>query len=183
MRNVIKIASVAVSIFSLITLAGCGGATDSVKTVSEPTQTKTQTVAVPLDATGTANQIKAGVSTVIKVVTLTEANDANNLIGRPNGYTSAAVLYDNAVAVGNGDKCDDFGGPGVDCGATVEVWSSNADANARAKYIQTLQKGSAMLGSEWDYIGGGVLVRVSGKLKPSEAKNYNKVFGGTLFTL
>ena len=90
----------------------------------------------------------------------------------------AAVLYDNALAVKDGYACDDPTGPGVSCGATVEVWASKADANARAKYIQTLEKAASMLGGEYDYISNGVLLRIDGKIKPSEAKKYNAAFGG-----
>jgi hypothetical protein len=39
-------------------------------------------------------RLQAVVPSVRKVVTITEDNDPNCLIGRPNGYTDAAVIYD-----------------------------------------------------------------------------------------
>lgn len=37
--------------------------------------------------------IRRLVASVVKVVTITEDNDPNNKIGRPGGYTSAAVIF------------------------------------------------------------------------------------------
>ena len=54
--------------------------------------------AVPaLDSSALATQLKAKVPSVTKIVTITENNDPNNKIGRPNGYVSAAVLYDPSL--------------------------------------------------------------------------------------
>ena len=105
-----------------------------------------------------------------KLVAITENNDPNNLLGRPNGYTAAVVIYDQ------GGSCS--GDLGVDCGATVEQWPSGADANARKDYIQGILKKAPLLGSEWDLVSGPILVRVSGKLKPSVEAVYSKAFLG-----
>ncbi len=127
--------------------------------------------AVPaLDASALATQLKAKVPSVTKIVTITENNDPNNKIGRPNGYVSAAVLYDPSL------NCD-AAGLGVDCGATIEVWPTEAAATARATYIQGILSGGGM-GSEWDFVKGGALLRVSGTLKPSAAGLYGANFGG-----
>jgi len=97
------------------------------------------------------------------VVTITEDNDPNNKIGRPNGYVSAAIIYDA------GGECEDLG---VDCGATIEVWPSAEAATERSEYIQGLQKDAPILGSEYNYLDGAALLRVSGDLKPSVAAEY-----------
>lgn len=120
------------------------------------------------DATKVAESIKTSVESVGKVVTVTEDNDPNNKIGRPNGYVSAAVIYDEALDCG-----EDLG---VDCGATVEVWSSADAAKERSEYIQGLQESSPMLGSEYNYLDGATLLRVSGDVKPSVAKEYEAAF-------
>ena len=52
-------------------------------------------------------------------MTITEDNDPNDLIGRPSGYTDAAVVYDSEA------ECTELG---VDCGATIEIWPSEAFA-------------------------------------------------------
>lgn len=100
-----------------------------------------------------------------QMVEITEDNDPNELLGRPNGYVAAVVLKDPRI--------DDCGSDlGVDCGATIEEWPDAKAAKKRADYISDLQEDSPMLGSEYHYLDGPVLVRVSGDLKPSEAEEY-----------
>jgi len=111
-----------------------------------------------------AAQIKAAVPGVKRLVTVTEDNDPNNMIGRPTGYVAAVTVYDKRVT------CTSLG---ADCGATVEQWPTAADAKARGEYIQSILKGGTWLGSEYDYVDGVVLIRVSGALKPSQAKAYD----------
>ena len=108
-----------------------------------------------------------------QVIQVTESNDPNNLIGRPNGYTGAAIIQ------AAGQECETLG---VDCGATLEKWPSADTATSRAEYLQTIQKAAPILGSEWDYVKGDTILRVSGKLTPSEAKKYSDAFGGTAVT-
>lgn len=86
-----------------------------------------------------AHQIKSKISKVTKIIHITEDNDPNNLIGRPNGYTDGAILYIN------GANQDDFG---VADGAFIEIWPTKNDASARAKYIQGLVKAAPMIGTE-----------------------------------
>lgn len=103
-----------------------------------------------------------------KLVTITEDNDPNNVIGRPSGYSTAAVLYDSRT------KCSD--GLGADCGATVEGWPTAADAKHRAAYIEKLLKASPLLGSEYDIVRGTYVLRVAGDIKPSKEKAYSDAF-------
>jgi hypothetical protein len=114
-----------------------------------------------------AKQVKARGDRIAKVVTITEDNDPNDKIGRPNGYTSAAVLYDRTLS------CPD---PGVACGASIEVWPSTADAKARSDYIQRALKDNPMLGTEYNYLRGPALFRVFGEIKPTAAKTLEAAF-------
>ncbi|WP_207021434.1 hypothetical protein [Phycicoccus sp. DTK01] len=105
-----------------------------------------------------------------KIVEVTEDNDPNDLIGRPNGYDSAAVIYDSNAT------CTDLG---VECGATVEVWPDEAAAKSRSDYIQSILEASPVLGSEFHTLAGPVLLRVDGKqLKPSLAEKYAAALTG-----
>lgn len=104
-----------------------------------------------------------------KLVQYTEDNDPNSLLGRPNGYSDGANIQ--------WLMCDDP--PSVDCGAVVEVWGSEGKAIARAKYIQGVLSDNPALGSEYAYVKGKTLIRVSGTVKPSQAKTLN-VLDGTL---
>ena len=126
------------------------------------------TEAEAADATAHAKTIKASVKSVTKLVTITEDNDPNDKIGRPGGYVSAATLYDK------GATCTELG---AECGATIEVWADEASATARSKFIQDALKGAnGMLGEEYHYQDGPVLLRVTGELKPSVAKQYEAAF-------
>lgn len=119
------------------------------------------------DAEAWANAVKQPTTTQIVVVT--ENNDPNDLIGRPNGYVSAAVIYDS------GAKCSELG---TDCGGSVEVWGSAADAKARSKYIQGILKEAPMFGTEYHTLNGDALLRITGDVKPSVAEAYAAAFSG-----
>jgi hypothetical protein len=53
------------------------------------------------------------------------------------------------------------------------LWPSQADAQTRADYIQSVLKGSPMLGTEYDYIHGSALIRITGKVLPSVAEQFH----------
>ncbi len=148
-------------------LVGCsddggGGAEESpAPTTSQATEETSTPEEEPVTAESVAQRIKAAVD--VTAVTITEDNDPNDLIGRPNGYVEAVVLKDHRT------PCEELG---VECGATVEEWPNAAAAEERSSYIQSIQKESPALGSEYHYLDGAVLVRVWGDLKPSEAAEY-----------
>lgn len=121
------------------------------------------------DASTVAQELKAASSTAIEVVTITEDNDPNDLIGRPNGYESAAIVYDSEV------PCDEIGSA---CGVVVEVFADEEAARNRADYIQGILSNAPIFGTEWNYVKGPVLVRITGGLKPSTAEQYAEAFGG-----
>ena len=157
----LRLAAVAASF--LIVLAGCGGNTDN-KPASDSSSSvpKRPTKAIEL-----AVGLNAKISSITKTVQITEDNDPNDKIGRPGGYTDAAVLYDGTV-----DLCtkDDFGAV---CGASIEIWPSAAEVDERSKFIlKTLKSADGILGSEYDYLNGNQLLRVDGGIKPSLAKKY-----------
>jgi hypothetical protein len=119
-------------------------------------------------ASKAATALKKGLPSVRKVVTITKKNDANKLLGRSNGYVSAAVLYDR------GTSCS--GKPGVDCGATVEKFTSTAKAKARKSYIQRQLRKFSFLGDEHDVVHGKFLFRISDDLSYSKISAYKKAF-------
>lgn len=170
---------VSLSVLCVVALAGCSSAAESPAPAASSVATTpssaaeispTPTPTAPLTATELAKQIKADVSTVTKIVTITEDNDPNKLLGRPNGYIDAAVIYDK------GGDCR--GSMGADCGATIEVWPTAADATARSEYIQKLLKDTPAFGTEYHTVSGAALLRVAGAVKPSTAKLYAAAFNG-----
>lgn len=144
--------TIAIAVLSLTLLAGCG-----------PTDAPTSPDGEPMTVESISDTVKASVSDIESVEELTEDNDPNELIGRPNGYVAGAVFYDSRL------ECDELG---VGCGATLEQWDSAEDAQERSDYILGILEESPMLGSEYNYLLGPYLLRVSGDLAPSEAEEY-----------
>ncbi len=62
----------------------------------------------------------------------------------------------------------------VDYGGSVEVFATANEAKARAVYIESVLKADPMLGTEYDYLNGPVLLRVSQYLIPSQAEEYQR---------
>jgi serine/threonine-protein kinase len=106
---------------------------------------------------------------VTRLIPLTEDNDGNHLLGQPNGYSAATVLVDSRA------HCPSDG-PGVDCGATIEQWPDRWAAQRRADYIQQVDRSMPTVGQEWTTVKQNLLLRVTGKLKPSEAQSYQAPF-------
>jgi len=142
-------------------------------TQSAPTMTPASTTSPsptppvkPTTATGWAKAIRQ--PKTYKIVTITEKNDPNNSIGRPGKYTDAAALFDKRVRCES--KLD------ITCGAKIEIYEDADAAKARAAYLDGIMKAAPILGSEWHELAGPVLLRVSGKLRPSWAKAYRQAF-------
>jgi hypothetical protein len=52
------------------------------------------------------------------------------------------------------------------------VFANHAGAVRRARYIQGIIQAAPVLGAEYDYVAGAVLLRVSGQLTPAQARRY-----------
>jgi len=151
--------------------------TSTTSTPSAPTAASavTPTVAVHSDdPTEEARRLKTQIPQIIDVITMTEDNDENDLIGRPGQYDAASFMADKRLGC---QATGDYDGLSIDCGAKIERWPSEADAKTRMKDIQDKLKAYG-LGAEWDYVRGRVLLRVAGELKPSEAAAYETAFVG-----
>lgn len=167
-----KLSIAALCFGGLATLTACGGSSNdaaTTPTTTGPTQTSAATSAASANPQDIVDAL-AALPTSGKVSQLTEDNDSNNLLGRPNGYSAAWVINVDGATCSNG--------PGVDCGAVVEVWPDEQSANDRKDYIQGILKKSPMLGTEYDVVRDGWLLRVSGQVKPSVEKKYEAAFTG-----
>lgn len=140
-----------ITILTVLLLAGCGGKTPVAQTAPEPK---------------TAGQI-ANTMAVGTVTVWTAETDPNHLLGRPGGYTSAATITDPRV------KCTETS---TSCGATIEVYPTEAEATARSEYIQGILGNGGMLGTEYHYFAKTALLRVTGELTPDQAKAYAAKF-------
>lgn len=153
-------------------LGGCGAAeSESPSTDQAPVESSTagappqsQEAVEAATAMDVAKQLEGEIPTITAVTEVTEDNDANNLIGRPGQYVSAAWITDKAGVSKE---------TGIDGGAVVEVFATPENAQTRSEYIQSvLTEGGGVLGTEYHYLKDSRLLRVSGNLKPSSAKTY-----------
>ena len=159
-------------------LAGCGSnaanspqSTGSAVATSAPE--KAPAPAPPMDAKAVLAKLTAANIGATHGAVQDEDNDPNDLLGRPNGYTSRA----SADLPGGDTEADKYD---IDHGLVIEVWPTADDADRRSKYIQDTLKKMPMLGTEYHYRAnqGRVLVRVSGKVKPSLAKKVEAALTG-----
>lgn len=119
-------------------------------------------------AADAAKRVQTKAGGISKIVPITEDNDPNGLIGRPGGYTAAAVLYDAAAT------CTDLG---AECGATIEQYATAKEAKARADYLASVAESSPIF-AEYDTLDGALLLRVPGATEPSRAKELAAAFTG-----
>jgi hypothetical protein len=155
-------------------LFGCSSPPPAVEPVTQVTaspepsvEEKSQTTA-PQSAEEVFTEIAKEIDTAKLVKVYTEDDDPNDLLGRPNGYTSKIAFSDSRVSK------DDTVGEAKDAierGGSIEVYPDDAGAKARATYIQEMLKATGF-GTEYDYVKGPILVRVTGNLTPTKAKDY-----------
>jgi len=168
----------------LLVLTGCSGseqAAPSTAPVPAATVTVTETASAPaqtssaaapvaaLDAEARLARLVAVLPQVSQVMVYDAANDPNDLLGRPGGYTSKVAFADSRV------PAEDVASEDADAlkrGGSIEVFPDAAAAKARSDYIQSIVQGATMLGTEYHYLDGGALLRVSGILTPEEAATY-----------
>jgi hypothetical protein len=120
-----------------------------------------------MDAKAVVDALKAAGLPLSSIAEQDENTDPNNMIGRPGRYTSRA----SADVPGADTTADKYT---IDRGLVVEVFASAADADARSKYLQDNLKSMEFLGTEYHFrpTDKQILVRLSGKVKPAQAKKF-----------
>lgn len=129
---------------------------------------ESQEVAFP-DALSIATYLAEEIDSAYDVEKVTVKNDPNDLLKRPGGYTSAAYIYDD-----NSESYDQ--GLDVDLGAKIEEFKTERDARSRYNYLKQLFADSPILGGEYTYIEGPVLLRVAQAVPPKVARKYRDAF-------
>lgn len=159
----------------LALLTACGNApAKSPADAHEPARASTRADARPTTANTAFRAMSAQVRTATLTGTVTAENDPNHLLGRPGEYTSKVTFSDSWVQASQVTGSD----PGaVERGGAVELFADAADARARAEYIRGIAESSPAL-TEYDYVHGSVLVRVSRYLTPKQAAQYEAAAAG-----
>ncbi|MEU7752837.1 hypothetical protein [Micromonospora sp. NPDC049171] len=157
---------------TLMLAAGCGTNTPDSPVAAPPASpavpaapAPAPAAAAPLTAKQVLDKLSAAKLGLTAGAVQDEDTDPNDLLGRPNGYTSRA-----SADLPGGDKTADK--YGIDRGLVVEVFPAVEGVERRSKFIQEALKNMPILGTEYHYRAddGRVLVRVSGKVKPTQAK-------------
>lgn len=136
---------------AVLLLTGCGGGDGSEESAQD-----------------VADRLAKTVPTITKTAAITEDNDPNHTLGKPGSYEQAVSIYDSRVT------CDDE--LDISCGAKVEVFATASAAAKRRDHLQAVVMQTSGLLSEYDYVDGKVLLRVSGELEPSAAEDYVNAF-------
>lgn len=162
----------------LTTACGGSGSEAAAPPVQEPSPPAASSAATAAPADAPAAEPITGADVVKKLaaaglpVTLTvdydETTDPNKLLGRPNGYIDKAAFTDSRIKPN--DVLDSDEGS-VEVGGGVEVFASEKEAQTRADYIKTVTAGIPAL-TEYGYVKGGVLLRLSHQLTPAQAAEY-----------
>lgn len=155
-----------------LTLAACG--TNTTPTTTASTSATTSPAAPATTAASAFKAIAAAVPTAKLTGTVTAANDPNHLLGRPGQYTSKITFADSRVSKSDASM---YHVGDVELGGAVEVFPDASSAQARASYIQAVTKEMPAL-TEYDYLHGTVLVRVSHYLTPTQATEYKAAAAG-----
>jgi hypothetical protein len=147
-----------------LALAGCGQSGDTVSNIPEEAES---VPAATLDAGEAVEALKAAGLPVAGINVLTEATDANKMMGRPGGYTSKAFFFDQRHE-GEGNEPAEQN--------TIEVFASEAEATKRREYIESVTEGMPFL-MQYMIQSGPMLLRLDKALTPTEAKEYEAALG------
>ncbi|MBU3103010.1 LptM family lipoprotein [Clostridium gasigenes] len=106
-----------------------------------------------LDAEGYSTKLRDAGMEINNLIIYTAETDENELLGRPNQYTSK-VNFDNG---------------------TIEVFEKTEDAKERKEYIDNIGKKMNAL-VEYSYIKDGTLLRINKDVAPDMAEKYKEAF-------
>jgi hypothetical protein len=130
-------------------------------------------------ASTVVNDLAAAGLPVRLTITYTASNDPNELLGRPNEYTSKASFADKRVPPSYPAKDGDCMSPpsaicfnGVAYGGEVEVFPTADLALARYQYLRSFHP----FLDEYEFVFGDAVLRLSGGLTRSQANSYKGLF-------
>ena len=154
---------VALAAAGLLALTGCSSS-DSGAAVSGSSSSAEKKPA-SMDAEQVVKALADSVPSAKPATVYTAESDPNKLLGRPGGYLSKADLADDRAK----PKLEE---DAVQQGGSVEIFEDPSEAEDRAKYIADTLKAAKIFGTEYHYVNGGILLRVSGALTPDQAAEY-----------
>lgn len=138
----------------------------SAPTTEAPTTTieTTAPVAIPLTAEEVLIKLQEAGLPLTNIVVYDEKTDPNEKLGRPGSYTSKANFSDPA------HEDSDLANPDN----TIEVFTSEEEALARAEYVKSVTAGTMM--EQYIYQVGVYVLRLDFDVLPSDAAKYEEAF-------
>lgn len=115
-----------------------------------------------------ANKLKENNNNIGKIVVYTAETDKNNLLGRPNQYTSKVQFADNRISQEFVEEDNAIGG-------TIEVFTNKKDMQNRKEYVESISSQASMF-AQYIYSKENVLLRLEKDLTPEQAKEYEEDF-------
>jgi hypothetical protein len=133
----------------LLLLVACGGGS----TATPP----------PADANAVVDKLSAAGLPIGERMSYTASTDTNQLLGRPGQYVSKTSFRDTRSP-------DQSAAVSLDEGGSVETFASTDDARRRFDYVDGISQ--SPLFAEYHWLRGTTLLRVSHRLTPDQAKEY-----------
>jgi hypothetical protein len=114
-------------------------------------------------------RLAARIPTARLSVVYNAQTDPNGLLGTPNAYVSKAAFTDTRI---DPAQANDTEIGSIELGGSVEVFRNEADARARKQYIDETLADLPIEVSEYSYVHGAELLRLSRRLTPEQAAEY-----------
>jgi len=152
--------AVVIAVLLLVAVVAIVNVVDSGSRLSLPS------LSGPLSADEVLQGLKDNEMPIGESVAYTAKTDPNDLLGRPDQYTSKVMFKDTRLKPDPISKKFD-----VQNGGSIEVFKDEDDARARAKYLKELTKSFSPF-AEYSYREGTVLLRLSHRLTPKQATEY-----------
>jgi Na+-transporting methylmalonyl-CoA/oxaloacetate decarboxylase gamma subunit len=151
----------------LVVLLLLGVVIMAVSVVGSGSQVSIPSFRSPQSASEVLQELKDNEIPIGESIVYTAKNDPNDLLGRPNHYTSKVNFTDTRLKPDPiaDDKFD------VQNGGSIEVFENKNDAIRRKEYVDSIGKGFSPI-SEYTYRDGTVLLRLSHRLLPKQAAEY-----------
>jgi hypothetical protein len=114
-------------------------------------------------------RLTARIPTARLSVVYNAQTDPNQLLGTPHSYVSKAAFTDTRI---NPAQANDTEPGSIELGGSVEVFNNEADAQARKQYLDQTLAELPIAVREYSYLREPVLLRVSRRLTPEQAAEY-----------
>jgi hypothetical protein len=114
-------------------------------------------------------RLAAEIPTARLSIVYTAETDPNQLLGTPHAYVSKAAFVDNRI---DPAQANDTETGSIELGGSVEVFTDETDASARKQYLDETLAQLPIDVSEYSYLHGPVLLRLSRRFTPEQAAEY-----------